>query len=45
MPAWFQVPSSYDGRPLPTVVACCGMDAPREIVVAREGDAFLALGL
>src|SRR6266699_3485860 len=37
-------PASYDGRPLPTVVACGGMDAPREIVVAREGDAFLARG-
>jgi len=44
LPAWFHVPSSYDGRPLPTVVACGGMDAPREIVVAREGDAFLARG-
>lgn len=42
LPVWFHVPSSYHGRPLPTVVACGGMDAPREIVVAREGDAFLA---
>ncbi len=44
LPAWFHIPSSYSGTPLPTVVACGGMDAPREIVVAREGDAFLARG-
>lgn len=44
LPAWFHVPSSYNGTPLPTVIACGGMDAPREIVVAREGDAFLARG-
>ncbi len=44
LPAWFHVPSSYNGTPLPTVIACGGMDAPREIVVSREGDAFLARG-
>jgi dienelactone hydrolase len=44
LPAWFHLPPSYDGGPLPTIIACGGMDAPREIVVAREGDAFLARG-
>ncbi len=44
LPAWFHVPSSYDGTPLPTILACGGMDGAREIVVAREGDAFLARG-
>jgi alpha-beta hydrolase superfamily lysophospholipase len=44
LPAWLHLPPSYDGRPLPTVLACGGMDAPREIVVAREGDAFLTRG-
>lgn len=44
IPAWFHVPPSYDGTPVPTVLACGGIDAAREIIVAREGDAFLSRG-
>ena len=44
IPAWFHVPASYAGQPLPTVLACGGMDAAREILVAREGDGLLARG-
>lgn len=44
LPAWFHLPPGFDGTPVPTVLACGGMDAPREIVVAREGDALLARG-
>ncbi len=44
LPAWFHVPPSYDGTPLPTVVAVGGMDAAREIIVAREGDGYMARG-
>ena len=44
LPAWFHLPPGYAGGPLPTVLACGGMDAPREICVAREGDGLLARG-
>jgi len=44
LPAWLHLPSSYDGKHLPTVIACGGMDAPREIVVSRGGDSFLVRG-
>lgn len=44
LPAWFHLPAAYNGSPLPTVLACGGMDAPREICVAREGDGMLARG-
>ena len=43
LPAWFHVPAGATG-PLPTVLACGGMDAPREIVVARVGDPWLRRG-
>jgi len=29
---------------LPTLIACGGMDAAREIVVSREGDGYLTRG-
>jgi alpha-beta hydrolase superfamily lysophospholipase len=41
--AWFHVPAGTNG-PLPTVLACGGMDAPREVVVARAGDPWMARG-
>ena len=44
LPAWFHVPASYIGSPLPTVIAVGGMDAAREIIVAREGDGYMARG-
>jgi alpha-beta hydrolase superfamily lysophospholipase len=44
IPAWFHVPATSAGQPLPTVLACGGMDAAREIIVAREGDGLLARG-
>lgn len=44
LPAWFHLPPSFGGTPVPTVLACGGMDAPREICVAREGDGLLARG-
>jgi len=43
MPAWFHLPADASG-PLPTVLACGGMDAPREIVVSRLGDPWLERG-
>jgi alpha-beta hydrolase superfamily lysophospholipase len=44
IPAWFHLSASYAGQPLPTVLACGGMDAAREIIIAREGDGLLARG-
>lgn len=44
LPAWFHLPPSFAGEPVPAVLACGGMDAPREICVAREGDGLLARG-
>lgn len=41
--AWFHRPAGVDG-PFPTVLACGGMDAPREIVVSRAADPWLARG-
>ena len=41
--AWFHRPAGTAG-PLPTLVACGGMDAPREVLVARAGDPWLARG-
>jgi dienelactone hydrolase len=43
LPAWFHRPAGATG-PLPTVLACGGMDAPRETVVARAGDRWLQRG-
>lgn len=43
LPAWFHVPEGATG-PLPTVLACGGMDAPREIAVSRVGDPWLERG-
>jgi dienelactone hydrolase len=43
LPAWFHVPEGATW-PLPTLLACGGMDAPREIVVSRVGDPWLERG-
>lgn len=46
LPAWLHLPAGHDRTPpLPTVLACGGMDAPRETIVAREGDGMLARGM
>jgi dienelactone hydrolase len=42
--AWFHKPAGATG-PLPTVLACGGMDAPREILVSRVGDPLLTRGI
>lgn len=44
LPAWFHLPPSWDGTPLPTVLACGGMDAPKELNVAMYGDKLLQRG-
>jgi hypothetical protein len=43
LPAWFHRPAGATG-PLPTLLACGGMDAPREVLVARAGDPWLTRG-
>lgn len=45
LPAYFHLPPGYDGSPVPTVIACNGMDAGREFVVANVGDEQLRRGL
>jgi dienelactone hydrolase len=44
LPGWLHVPRGVGG-PLPTVLAVGGMDAPREMLVARTGDPWLARGV
>ena len=44
LPGWFHLPPGWDGRPLPTVLACGGMDAPKELNVAMYGDKLLQRG-
>jgi pimeloyl-ACP methyl ester carboxylesterase len=43
LPGWFHVPVDAAG-PLPTLLACAGMDGPREILIRRAGDPWLARG-
>ena len=45
LPAWFHLPPGYDGRPVPAVLSCGGMDAPKELQVAMYGDKFLERGM
>lgn len=42
--AWFHRPAGLTTEPLPTLLACGGMDAPREVIVARAGDPWLTRG-
>lgn len=44
LPAWFHLPRGYDGGALPTVLACGGMDAPKELNVNLYGDKLLERG-
>lgn len=44
LPAWFHLPPGWDGEPVPTVVTCGGMDAPKELNVSMYGDKLLQRG-
>lgn len=44
IPAWFHLPPGYAGGQLHTVIACGGMDAPKELNVNLYGDKLLQRG-
>jgi dienelactone hydrolase len=44
LPAWFHLPPGYAGERVPTVLACGGMDAPKELNVNLYGDKLLQRG-
>ena len=44
IPAWLHLPPGHDDRPLPVVLSCGGMDAPKELNVNLYGDKFLQRG-
>jgi pimeloyl-ACP methyl ester carboxylesterase len=44
LPAWFHLPVGHSGGPVPTVIACGGMDAPKELNVNLYGDKLLQRG-
>lgn len=44
LPAWFHLPLGYRGGAVPTVLACGGMDAPKELNVNLYGDKLLERG-
>ncbi|MBF8185774.1 alpha/beta fold hydrolase [Nonomuraea sp. K274] len=44
IPAWFHLPPGCTEGPLPTVISCGGMDAPKELNVNLYGDKFLQRG-
>jgi alpha-beta hydrolase superfamily lysophospholipase len=44
LPGWLHFPPGWDGRPLAAVLACGGMDAPKELNVALYGDKLLQRG-
>lgn len=44
VPAWFHLPPGYAGGPVPTVIACGGMDAAKELNVNLYGDKLLQRG-
>jgi esterase/lipase len=44
IPAWFHLPPNYQGGPVPTVLSCGGMDAPKELNVNLYGDKLLQRG-
>jgi pimeloyl-ACP methyl ester carboxylesterase len=45
IPGWLHLPRGHDGGPLPVVLSCGGMDAPKELNVNLYGDKFLERGL
>lgn len=44
IPAWFHLPVGYTGGAIPAVIACGGMDAPKELNVNLYGDKLLQRG-
>lgn len=44
VPAWLHLPVGHEGGPLPIVLSCGGMDAPKELIVNLYGDKFLERG-
>lgn len=42
---WWHLPPGYSGGAVPTVIACGGMDAPKELNVNLYGDKLLQRGL
>lgn len=44
LPAWFHLPVGHTGGQVPTVIACGGMDAPKELNVNLYGDKLLQRG-
>lgn len=44
IPAWFHLPPGYSGGAIPTVIACGGMDAAKELNVNLYGDKLLQRG-
>jgi pimeloyl-ACP methyl ester carboxylesterase len=44
IPAWFHLPPGYAGGEVPTVLACGGMDAAKELNVNLYGDKLLQRG-
>jgi dienelactone hydrolase len=45
LPAWFHLPPSYRGGPIPVVISVPGMDSFKEMSVALYGDRWLSRGL
>lgn len=44
IPAWYHLPPGYQGGAIPTVIACGGMDAAKELNVNLYGDKLLQRG-
>jgi fermentation-respiration switch protein FrsA (DUF1100 family) len=44
IPGWLHLPRGHVGGPLPVVLSCGGMDAPKELNVSLYGDKFLERG-
>ncbi|MEX2486933.1 MAG: alpha/beta hydrolase [Nitriliruptoraceae bacterium] len=44
LPAWLHFPPGWSGEQVPAVLACGGMDAPKELNVSMYGDKLLQRG-
>lgn len=44
LPGWLHLPRGWDGEAVPAVLACGGMDAPKELNVSMYGDKLLERG-